>query len=67
MLQRSGSTTAELAALAREDAKKATKDARRLNTITLLGFFYLPASFVAVRRNDPTQSDRVSPFGETVL
>lgn len=41
--------TNELATLAREDAQKTTKDARRLNTITVLGLIYLPASFVAVR------------------
>jgi hypothetical protein len=46
-LQASSSTTAELATLARADAKKATQDARTLNTITILGFVYLPASFVA--------------------
>jgi hypothetical protein len=47
-LQASSHTTAELAMLAREDAKKATQDARTLNTITILGFVYLPASFVGV-------------------
>ncbi|KAH8746477.1 hypothetical protein F5882DRAFT_446318 [Hyaloscypha sp. PMI_1271] len=47
-LQTSSRTTAELASLAREDGKKATQDARTLNTITILGFVYLPASFVAV-------------------
>lgn len=46
-LQDSSQTTAELAALAREDSRKATKDARTLSTITILGFVYLPASFVA--------------------
>jgi hypothetical protein len=47
-LQSSSRTTAELAVLAREDAKKAKRSARTLNTITILGFVYLPASFVAV-------------------
>jgi hypothetical protein len=47
-LQTSSRTTAELATLAREDGKKATEDARTLKTITILGFVYLPASFVAV-------------------
>lgn len=46
-LQTSSRTTAELATLAREDGKKATQDARTLKTITILGFIYLPASFVA--------------------
>lgn len=46
-LQTSSRTTAELASLAREDGKIATQDARTLNTITILGFVYLPASFVA--------------------
>jgi cytochrome c biogenesis factor len=43
----SSATTAELAALARRDAQKANRDARTLNAITILGFVYLPASFVA--------------------
>lgn len=47
-LQESSAISAELAGLAREDSIKATKDARRLNIITILGFLYLPASFVAV-------------------
>lgn len=46
-LQKSSQTTAELATLAREDGQKATQDARTLKTISILGFVYLPASFVA--------------------
>lgn len=48
-IQSSSVLTNELATLAREDAQKTTRDARRLNTITVLGLIYLPASFVAVR------------------
>ncbi|OKL58097.1 hypothetical protein UA08_06717 [Talaromyces atroroseus] len=46
-LQTSSALSAELAALARADALTTKKDARTLSIITVLGFLYLPASFVA--------------------
>jgi hypothetical protein len=46
----------ELMSLAREDSLKAKKDTRTLSTITILGFIYLPASFVAVRILFPTRN-----------
>jgi hypothetical protein len=66
-LQATSANSIKISELAQQDnqvllglAKKSQKDAKTLNTITILGMIYLPASFVSVGQHPWSSSKEIS-------